>query len=115
MTQKNPGDRNALASRLPRPIDSFSSDLYTRYMSRSACSCASLSAIYESCRAELRATTDFSVSQFCHADECLFYIVIGASCEMVSGRFGAKENGDNQQYQAGYHGRRVDKAQCRSV
>lgn len=42
MTQKNPGDRNALASKLPRLMDSFSSDLYTRYMSRSACSCESL-------------------------------------------------------------------------
>lgn len=41
-TQKNPGDRNALASKLPRLIDSFSSDLYTRYISRSACSCKSL-------------------------------------------------------------------------
>lgn len=51
MTQKNPGDRKALLSRLPRPIDSFSSDLYTRYISRSACSCKSQLALYESCQA----------------------------------------------------------------
>lgn len=63
----------------------------------------------------IKDTTDLSVSQLGHTYECLLDIIVGAFCKMVSGRFGAKEYGNNQECQAGYHGRRVDKSQCCSV
>lgn len=57
-------------------------------------------------------TTNLSVSQLGHAYEGLFDIIVGAFCKMVSRRLGAKEYGDDQECQAGYHGRRVNKSQC---
>lgn len=59
----------------------------------------------------IKGTTNLSVSQFCHTDERFFDIIVGAPCKVVSGRFRAEEYGNNQEYQAGYHGGRIDKSQ----